>query len=295
MGYADGRCVLMRGVLFSLSRSSLSRRPAVLSICAAVLLALFGVAAFAPLPFTVMYPGITANTLGSYPAPSQPGEKSVPVITISGAPVRETSGQLRMTTISATAPQDSISLWTALRAWPAADQAVVPHDAVYPAGQNTQQVLATNQQEMNDSQLAATAAALNYLHLDPAKVKVTISLADVGGPSAGLMFTLGIVDRLAGNGSGRAGAAGDLTNGTVVAGTGEIDSVGRVSQVGGVALKTKAARRDGASVFLVPSAECGDARAGLPNGLRLVPVDTLDQAVKALEALQAGTGTVPSC
>lgn len=267
----------------------------VLLVCAAVVLALFGVAGFAPLPFTIMYPGITANTLGSYPEPPQAGEQSKQVITITGAPLRQTSGELRMTTISATAPQDSISLWSALRAWPAGDEAVVPHDAVYPAGQNTQQVQATNQQEMDDSQSAATSAALSYLHLDPAKVKVTISLADVGGPSAGLLFTLGIVDLLAGNGSGKAGPAGDLTNGATVAGTGEIDSSGQVSQVGGVALKTKAARRDGATVFLVPSAECGDAKAGLPSGLRLVPVDTLDQAVKALEALQSGTGAVPSC
>ncbi|MHA6760315.1 S16 family serine protease [Streptacidiphilus sp. PAMC 29251] len=285
----------MRGVPFSLSAPALSRRSVVLTVCAVVLLALFGVAGFAPLPFTIMYPGITANTLGVYPDPPQAGEPSKQVITITGHPVRQTSGELRMTTISATAPQDSVSLLDAARAWPAKDQAVVPHDSVYPAGQNTQQVEATNQQEMTDSQSAATSAALSYLHLDASQVKVSISLADVGGPSAGLMFTLGIIDELAGNGSGQTGAAGDLTNGATIAGTGEIDASGRVSQVGGVALKTKAARRDGATVFLLPRAECGAGRSGLPAGLRLIPVDTLDQAVKALATLQSGTGTLPSC
>ena len=284
----------MRGVLFSLP-SSMSRRSVVLTVCAAVVVALLGVAAFAPLPFTIMYPGITANTLGSYPDPATDGQQPQQVITITGATVRQPSGALRMTTIEATAPQDSVSLLQAVRAWPNPREAVVPHDAVYPAGQNVQQVNATNQQEMTESQSDATTAALNYLHKDPAKVKVTINLASVGGPSAGLMFTLGIIDLLNGNGTGKAGVAGDLTNGANIAGTGAIDGAGKVSEVGGVALKTKAAAKYGATVFLVPSSECSDARADTPTGLRLVPVDTLDQAVNALKALQSGTGTVPSC
>ena len=289
----------MRGVPFSLAASRLSRRSVVLTVCALVVLALLGVAAFAPLPFTIMYPGITANTLGSYPdTPPQAGQsdgKPVPVITVTGHPVRQTVGELRMTTISATSPQDSVSLLDALRAWPDRDQAVVPHDAVYPSGQNVQQVEQTNEQEMTDSQSDASAAALGFLHLDPSQVKVTISLADVGGPSAGLMFTLGIIDELAGNGSGRAGAAGDLTNGAIIAGTGEIDSSGLVSEVGGVALKTKAAAAAKATVFLLPRGECGDGQAGLPSGLRLVPVDDLDQAIAALKTLQTGSGTLPTC
>jgi Lon-like protease len=297
MGAGVARCVLMRGVPFSLppALSPLTRRPVVLAICAAMVAALVAVAVFVPLPFTILYPGITANTLGVFPENPQSGQKQVPVITITGHAVRQTSGALRMTTIEATPPQDSVPFWDALKAWPDPKQAVVPRAAVYPAGQSVAQVNATNQQEMVNSQQAATTAALSFLHLSPANVKVTISLADVGGPSAGLMFTLGIIDQLAGNGSGRTGPAGDLTNGQDIAGTGAIDGSGKVSQVGGVALKTKAAAKDGATVFLVPRSECSDAQADTPNGLRLVPVDTLDQAVTALNALQSGTGTVPSC
>lgn len=81
-----------------------------------------------------------------------------------------------------------------------------------------------------------------------------------------------------------------------MAGTGTIDDAGRVGAVGGVALKTQAARRDGATVFLVPKAECSDAKAELPKGLRLVPVTTLNGAVDALTALEKGkSGSVPSC
>ncbi|WP_370468537.1 S16 family serine protease [Streptacidiphilus sp. P02-A3a] len=267
--------------------SSLPRRPLVLGLCAVVVLALLAVAAFVRLPFTIMYPGITVNTLGVYD-----GQR---VITITGHPLRQTSGELRMVTIAATPPQDSISIGAALRAWPNPSEAVVPRAAVYPAGQSVAQVNAQDQQEMNQSQQAATTAALNHLKLSPDKVKVGLSLADVGGPSAGLLFTLGIIDELDGNGTGKPGAAGDLTNGAVVAGTGEIDDSGQVSQVGGVALKTKAAARDGATVFLVPQAECADAEAGLPKGLRLVPVTSLDDALSALTALQTGVGAVPAC
>ncbi|AXI81315.1 hypothetical protein C7M71_010235 [Peterkaempfera bronchialis] len=258
-----------------------SPRTRALALCALLLVALYAVAALVPLPYTIMQPGITADTLGEYR-----GEQ---VIVISGAPLRRTSGQLRMTTIAATPPGDEISLATALAAWPDPDRAVVPRQAVYPAGRSVAQVERENTAEMRQSQDAATAAALRRLHLDPDRVKVTLNLADVGGPSAGLLFTLGIIDKLDGNGRG-----GDLTGGRVVAGTGTIDASGRVGAVGGVALKTLAAARDGATVFLVPTAECGEARVNTPKGLRLIPVRTLDGAIAALNALNSGSA-VPTC
>jgi PDZ domain-containing protein len=62
-----------------------------------------------------------------------------------------------------------------------------------------------------------------------------------------------------------------------------------------VALKTQAAKRDGATVFLVPKEECADAKAELPKGLRLIPVTSLKGAVSALTALESGKGSVPAC
>ena len=260
--------------------SRLTRLQAI-AICAVPVVALLATAAFAPLPFSVAQPGMTANVLGE--------NKGDPVITISGAPTRTTSGQLRMTTIEATGPDASVSLGDVIDGWFRTDRAVMPRDSVYPSGNSVKEIEQHNADQMKQSQDAATEAALSYLH-EKNDVKVTLKLADVGGPSAGLLFTLGIIDKLDGDGSG-----GDLTGGRNVAGTGTIDADGKVGAVGGVGLKTQAARRDGATVFLVPKAECSDAKSELPKGLRLVPVTTLKGAVDALVSLEKGKGSVPSC
>jgi PDZ domain-containing protein len=261
--------------------SRLKRSQAV-AVCALPVAALLATAAFAPLPFSVAQPGSTANVLGAY--------KGSEVIRISGAPVRETSGQLRMTTIVATGPGTDIRLGDVLGNWFATDRAVMPSDAVYPSGDDLEEIEQHNIEQMEESQTAATRAALGHLGLDASDVDVTLKLTDVGGPSAGLLLSLGIIDKLEGDGSG-----GDLTGGKVIAGTGTIDADGADLAVGGVPLKTQAARRDGASVFLVPKAECGQAEAELPEGLRLVPVTTLKGAVDALKALASGKGPVPRC
>ncbi|AWT43559.1 MULTISPECIES: S16 family serine protease [Streptomyces] len=257
-------------------------RPQALAVCGLPVVALIATAAFAPLPFSLAQPGLTADVLGE--------NKGTPVITVSGAPTRQTRGELRMVTIEATPPGARVTLGDVLDGWFATDRAVMPHDSVYPGGGSVKDIERHNTEEMERSQDDATAAALGYLHLSPKDVKVDLTLADVGGPSAGLLFTLGIIDKLDGDGSG-----GDLTGGRTIAGTGTIDPDGKVGAVGGVALKTQAARRDGATVFLVPKAECGDAKAELPKGLRLVPVTTLKSAVDALVALEKGKGEVPSC
>jgi Lon-like protease len=244
--------------------------------------ALFATVGLAPLPFSVAQPGMTANVLGE--------NKGTPVITISGAPTRDTTGQLRMTTIEATGPDADITLADVVDGWFRTDQAVMPRDSVYPAGDSTKEIERYNTEQMEESQDTATEAALRYLDRTDDGIEVTLKLADVGGPSAGLLFSLGIIDRLDGDGSG-----GDLTGGRTIAGTGTIDADGKVGAVGGVALKTQAARRDGATVFLVPKAECSDARSELPEGLRLIPVSTLKGAVSALTALEKGDGSVPSC
>ncbi|MFC5217485.1 S16 family serine protease [Streptomyces coerulescens] len=257
-------------------------RPRAVALCALPVVALLATAAFAPLPFSLTQPGLTADVLGE-----NRGEQ---VITISGAPTRDTTGQLRMTTIEATSPDTDVSLGDVVDAWFRTDKAVMPRDSVYPSGRSTREIEQFNTEQMRESQDDATAAALNYLDLNDKDIQVTLRLADVGGPSAGLLFSLGIVDKLNGDGTG-----GDLTGGRTIAGTGTIDPAGKVGAVGGVSLKTQAASRDGATVFLVPKAECGDAKAELPKGLRLVPVTTLKGAVSALQSLESGKGSVPSC
>ncbi|EFG07121.1 S16 family serine protease [Streptomyces clavuligerus] len=260
--------------------SRLTRARAV-ALSAVPVVALLAVAAFAPLPYVIAQPGATADVLAEH--------KGTPIISISGAPVRETSGALRMTTILATGPDTDVDLGDVADGWFRTDRTVLPRDSVYPPGKSVEQVAERNLKDMADSQHSATRAALSYLGEDPKKVKVTLRLADVGGPSAGLLFSLGIVDKLRGDGSG-----GDLTGGRSIAGTGTITPDGKVGPVGGVSLKTQAAKRDGATVFLVPAGECADARAGGAKGLRLIPVSSLQGAVDSLTALERG-GEVPSC
>ncbi|WP_078906690.1 S16 family serine protease [Streptomyces sp. NRRL S-378] len=264
-----------------LSRLTRLPRPAALAVCAVPVLGLFAAAALAPLPFVVAVPGLTADVLGS--------DQGKPVITVSGAPVRDTKGQLRMTTIRATGPSSTMTLHELVGHWFKTDQAVMPREAVYSSGGSDEEIEKHNLEEMARSQSAAAVAALGFLHKDPKDVKVDLNLADVGGPSAGLLFSLGIIDKLDGDGRG-----GDLTGGRNIAGTGTITADGKVGAVGGVALKTQAARRDGASVFLVPKDECADAQSELPEGLQLVPVTSLTDAVNALRALNRGE-SAPSC
>ncbi|MFJ8671316.1 S16 family serine protease [Streptomyces sp. NPDC093589] len=259
----------------------MSSRARALAVCTALVLALLVTVALAPLPFSVAYPGMTANVLGD--------DKGKPVITITGAGTRRTSGELRMTSIVATGPDASVRLLDVVKGWFRTDEAVMPREAVYPVGDNTEEIAEHNAAQMKESQDSATSAALGHLHKSAKDIKVKLSLADVGGPSAGLMFALGIVDKLDGDGAGQ-----DLTGGKKIAGTGTITAGGEVGAVGGVPLKTQAAHRDGATVFLVPRKECADARAELPKGMRLIPVTTLDGAVGSLEALRTG-GKVPAC
>ncbi|MFE7465299.1 S16 family serine protease [Streptomyces sp. NPDC057499] len=256
-------------------------RPRALALCAVPVLALFGVAAFAPLPFTLAQPGTTANVLGT--------DHGKPVISIEGATTRPTRGELRMTTIVATGPDADVGIGDVVDGWFRTDRAVLPRDSVYPTGGSVKEIEKHNLDDMVKSQDDAVEAALGYLGKKPGSVDVTLHLADVGGPSAGLFFALGIVDKLDGDGHG-----GDLTGGRAVAGTGTIQPDGKVGAVGGVSLKTQAARRDGATVFLVPKAECREAKAELPKGLRLIPVTTLKDAVGALRTLNQN-GKPPSC
>ncbi|MEU9057583.1 S16 family serine protease [Streptomyces sp. NPDC048430] len=256
-------------------------RPRLLALCALPVLALFGTAAFAPLPFTVAQPGTTADVLGD--------DKGTPVITVKGAPTHPTDGKLLMTTILATSPTADIGVGDVVDSWFRTDRAVMPRDSVYPAGDSEKEIEQHNLQDMKESQNVAVDAALNYLDMKPGSVDITLHLADVGGPSAGLFFSLGIIDKLSDNGSG-----GNLTGGRTIAGTGTIEADGAVGAVGGVSLKTQAARRDGATVFLVPKAECKQAKAERPDGLRLISVTTLKSAVSSLRALDEG-GKVPGC
>jgi PDZ domain-containing protein len=113
--------------------------------------------------------------------------------------------------------------------------------------------------------------------VQPHPFKIDVKLADIGGPSAGLIFALGILDKL---------NPSDLTGGQVVAGTGTIDDSGNVGPIGGVSQKVVGAKRDGAAFFLTPADNCNEAVRNAVPGLPLVKVRNLDDALTALTAIR---------
>ena len=114
---------------------------------------------------------------------------------------------------------------------------------------------------------------------------VSISVGNIGGPSAGLMFALGIIDKI---------TPDNLTGGRFIAGTGEIEANGTVDPIGGIQQKIAGARAAGATVFLTPAANCPNTSGSVPAGLRLIKVSSLAGAITDLNALKAGR-PVPSC
>jgi len=131
--------------------------------------------------------------------------------------------------------------------------------------------------------------ATAYLGIDPQTqqdwhfpVKVTVHTQDIGGPSAGLAMTLGIIDKL---------SSGRLTGNRIVAATGTIDQYGNVGDVGGVAEKTIAVEQAGATVFFVPSVELKTAESKASPQLHVYAVNNLDQVLRILKRLG---GTVPT-
>jgi PDZ domain-containing protein len=326
---------------------------------------LFLLALLMPVPYVILVPGPTYNTLGKDPY----GKDAVIVLT--GKSARATSGHLNMTTVRI--QDQDVTAASALIAWLRGDQMVLPKTALTPPGTSDKEQQKQDAADFAGSQDNATAAALcelnypkafgvlsvladgpshgklrtgdEFVTVDgraadtadklkavtssltpgrtvPVVVKrsgttateqvtvgkptqgqkgarlgvtvgttclapfdVKINLEEVGGPSAGLMFALAIVDK--------AGTR-DLTAGRYIAGTGEIDSDGNVSPIGGIQLKMIAARRAGAKVFLAPAGTCGDVRKDTPGGLEVVKVSTLHGAIQDLLNLQAGK-PVPHC
>ncbi|MET3810301.1 S16 family serine protease [Arthrobacter sp. UYEF3] len=127
---------------------------------------------------------------------------------------------------------------------------------------------------------------LQYKFKFPFDVK--ISLDKVGGPSAGMMFALGIVDTV---------TPGDLTGGKHIAGTGTITPDGVVGAIGGIGQKMVGARSGGATMFLAPAANCDDVVGHIPAGLQVVKVESLAEARHAVELAATGgdTSGLPAC
>jgi PDZ domain-containing protein len=337
-----------------------TRRTAVLTTCA-VLLVVFGVLGTTlPVPYVAQYPGPTLNTLGE--------TDGKPVIALEGRERNDVEGNLNLTTVEVS--RRGLSLVQAIRGWFDSEVSVVPQESVYPPDRTAEETRQANREAFLTSEQAAQSVALARLGF-PEKVvvqgvaeespsegrleegdaieavdgrptpdadaldavlssieggtrvtvdytrlgepgsttvrtatpddgegallgitirdqpaapfDVDIQIEDVGGPSAGLMLTLGILDLVGDD---------DLTAGAVIAGTGTIGLDGEVGPIGGVPLKMVAAREIGAELFLVPEANCAEAAAAPDPGFPLARVATLDDALEALADHEAGRAPV---
>ncbi len=151
--------------------------------------------------------------------------------------------------------------------------------------------LGTPPKGLVDTGCGAPTRPTAYLGIDPQvqqdwhfPVKVIVHTQDIGGPSAGLAMTLGIIDKL---------SSGRLTGNRIVAATGTIDPNGNVGDVGGVAEKTIAVERAGATVFFVPSVELKAAESKATPQLHVYAVNNLNQVLRVLRQLGGNVPTKP--
>lgn len=135
-----------------------------------------------------------------------------------------------------------------------------------------------------------TAGSILGLHLSirtDADIEASFSLSDVGGPSAGTMFALGIIDEI---------TPGDLTGGKDIAGTGTISVDGQIGPIGGIRQKLAGAADAGSTHFLAPTGNCAEVVGNVPDGMEVLAVSTLHEALVAVKAIAAGdTSALMTC
>ena len=182
-----------------------------------------------------------------------------------------------ITTVDGTPVTSAVKLAELVRAKPAGS----PHEVGFKReGQSRTATISAKKGDDDNPRLGVTVE-----NKQPHPFELKIELDRIGGPSAGLMFTLGIIDTL---------KPEDLTGGMVIVGTGTIDEEGNVGPIGGIPQKLVAAKAAKAKIFLTPAANCQEAVANAQAALPLIKVGTLDDALNALDALRAGR-TPPLC
>jgi len=238
----------------------------------------FVLSLIAPLPFVVITPGSAQDVLTKVITPSK---KSPAAPTF-----YPSDGKIYLLSILITNPSAYVTGFELTYSWIRSDHAVMPRSLYYKDGRSAEAEKKIAKTEMVDSQLSAKIAALDYLQknypqLATAKIKpsdIDIALAKTGGPSGGLAFALGIVELL---------TPENILKGRIVATTGTIDSKGRVGSIGGIAEKILAAKKAGATLFLVPENNCKDlapAIANIPDGIKIAAVSSLGEAMTALNS-----------
>jgi PDZ domain-containing protein len=229
-----------------------------------------------PSAYLIEVPGYTFDVLG------KSNDKSLIKINDQDGQSDESNGKILLLTVLSGG--GSISYTPTFRVLPALvrkNQAVIPSEVVYPPAYGEDQSKNMKIKEMHTAQDSAKAAVVKYIKNKLGEEytdKVETQIDDVGGPSAGLAFALGILQK-----SGKY----NLTRGNTVAVTGTIDENGVVGPIGGVNLKMKAAVGAGASVFILPEKNYQELdKNQVPENVRIIHVNSLDGAVNALLELK---------
>lgn len=245
---------------------------------------------FLPSAYVVEEPGPTQDVLGKSSGkyvinvdnPNKASKKAASAA--SGLKPHSKNGKLLLVTVNTSGvPGYEIPNIYAILSWFDSKKQILPREVLVPVNQNASDYKKETNKQMTSSQSSAQVAALDYakkhLNVNVKNVKVKMHIDDIGGPSAGMMYALGILNKLTGV---------DLAGGKTIAGTGTIDNNGKVGAIGGIRLKMISAKRDGARWFLAPNSNCDEVVDNIPQGLNVVSVKTLDDAYKALEKIKAG-------
>jgi PDZ domain-containing protein len=236
---------------------------------------LIAISLFLPLPFAILFPGPATDVLGPVVKVPSRFADLVPAPT----------GKLMLTTVSITTPDSKVFGLEILVRWIQADGVVVPESVVYDPDADIEEINKESFAEMDSSQDSAVTAAFDYLSQNEPELApylqsgelnnklIKFDLPNTGGPSGGLIFALGIVEKL---------NKAQLVNGRLIAGTGTINTKGEVGPIGGIEDKLIGAKRAGATLFIAPIDNCIDI-ANSPSGLQIVAVSTLAQAVTLLK------------
>lgn len=151
------------------------------------------------------------------------------------------------------------------------------------------EVVVTSGTRPDDPETEQNEATIPYIGIGidinySAEFEIKFGVTGVGGPSAGTLFAIGIIDKL---------TPGALTQGKIIAGTGTIDPDGNVGEIGGIQQKLIGARDAGAVLFLAPEGNCDEVIGHIPDGLTVAAIETLEDAMDEIEAFNAGTTVTP--
>ena len=146
------------------------------------------------------------------------------------------------------------------------------------------EVVVTSETRSDDPETEQNEATIPYIGIGidinySAEFEIKFGVTGVGGPSAGTLFAIGIIDKL---------TPGALTQGKIIAGTGTIDPDGNVGEIGGIRQKLIGARDAGAVLFLAPAGNCDEVIGHIPDGLTVAAIETLEDAMDEIEAFNSG-------